>query len=122
MKNILLLMAIVLPFVLSSCSDDKDEPKSLEQQLIGKWVSTLDTDGVHHRNIATFTDKDKQLYLEGQENDNQVIRVSYTWSLDGNTLKLIRNFDSKEETHTISIEDDVLTISGFRESYHREKD
>ena len=40
MKKILLLMAIILPFVLTSCDDDKDEPKSLEQQLIGSWVQT----------------------------------------------------------------------------------
>ena len=39
MKKILLLMAIILPFVFTSCGDDKDEPKqSLEEQLIGSWV------------------------------------------------------------------------------------
>ena len=38
MKKVLLLMAIILPFVLTSCGDDKDEPKqNLEQELIGGW-------------------------------------------------------------------------------------
>lgn len=121
MKKILLLMAIILPFVLTSCSKDNDEPKSLEQQLIGKWVSTWTQDGDNYTKTAIFSE-DHQLYLTGYKNDIQNIRESHTWSLEGNSLKLIRNYDSAEETHTISIEDDVLTISGWRETYHKEKE
>ena len=35
MKKILLLMAIVLPFVLISCGDDKDEPESPDNH---EWI------------------------------------------------------------------------------------
>lgn len=33
MKKYLLLLVIILPFVLTSCEDDKDESKSFEKQL-----------------------------------------------------------------------------------------
>ena len=49
MKKILLLLAIILPFVLTSCGDDKDEPKSLEQQLIGQWESSWKIDGDNYK-------------------------------------------------------------------------
>ena len=96
MKKILLLMAIILPFVLTSCGDDKDEPN----------------------NIAIF-DSEYQFYLSGYKNDSQIIRESYIWALNGNTLKLIRNYDHAETEHVISIKDNILTISGYRESYHK---
>lgn len=118
MKKILLLMAIVLPLVLTSCGDDKDEPKSLENQLIGQWESSWEIDGDNYHNIAIF-DSDHQIYHSGYKNDTQIIRVSYTWELNGNTLKLIRNYDSAETTHEITIKDDILTISGYKETYHK---
>lgn len=118
MKKILLLMAIILPFVLTSCDDDKDEPKSLEQQLIGRWESSWEIDGDNYHNIAIF-DSEHQFYHSGYKNDSQIIRVSYTWELNGNTLKLIRNSDSVETTHEITIKDNVLTISGYKESYNK---
>ena len=118
MKKLLLLMAIILPFVLTSCGDDKDEPKSLEQQLIGRWESSWKVDGDNYHNIAIF-DSEYQFYLSGYKNDSQIIRESYMWALNGNTLKLIRNSDHAETEHVISIKDNILTISGYRESYHK---
>lgn len=120
MKKLLLLMAIVLPFVLTSCGDDKDEPKSLEDQLIGQWESSWEIDGDNYHNIAIF-DAEHQFYHSGYKNESQILRVSYTWELKGNTLKLIRNFDSAETTHEITIKDNTLTISGYRETYHKVK-
>lgn len=119
MKKILLFMAFVLPFVLTSCGDDKDEPKSLEQQLIGQWESSWEIDGDKYHNIAIFDSDEHQFYHTGYKNDTQIIRVSYTWELNGNTLKLIRNYDSAEFTHEITIKDNVLTISGYKETYHK---
>lgn len=119
MKKILLLMALVLPFVLTSCGDDKDEPKSLEDQLIGRWESSWEIDGDEYHNIAIFDSDEHQFYHSGYKNDAQIIRVSYTWELNGNTLKLIRNSDSAEFTHEITIKDNVLTISGYKETYHK---
>ena len=118
MKKILLLMAIVSPLVLTSCGDDKDEPKSLENQLIGQWESSWEIDGDSYHNIAIF-DSDHQFYHSGYKNDTQIIRVSYTWELNGNTLKLIRNYDSAESSHEITIKDNTLTISGYKETYHK---
>lgn len=120
MKKLLLLMAIIVPFVLTSCGDDKDEPKSLEDQLIGQWESSWEIDGDNYHNIAIF-DAEHQFYHSGYKNESQILRVSYTWELKGNTLKLIRNFDSAETTHEITIKDNTLTISGYRETYHKVK-
>ena len=118
MKKIFLLMAIVLPFVLISCGDDKDEPKSLEELLMGRWESSWEIDGDKYHNIAIF-DSEHQFYHSGYKNDTQIIRASYTWELNGNTLKLIRNYDSAQSTHEITIKDNTLTISGYRETYHK---
>ena len=118
MKKILLLITIILPLVLTSCGDDKDEPKSLEQQLIGKWESSWEIDGDNYHNIAIF-DSEHQFYHSGYKNDTEIIRVSYTWELNGNTIKLIRNYDSAETTHEISIKDNALTISGYKETYYK---
>ena len=118
MKKLLLLMAIIMPLVLTSCGDDKDEPKSLEDQLIGQWESSWETDGDNYHNIAIF-DTEHQFYHSGYKNESQILRVSYTWELKGNTLKLIRNYDSAETTHEISIKDNALTISGYRETYYK---
>lgn len=118
MKKILLFMALVLPFVLISCGDDKDEPKSLEDKLIGQWESSWEIDGDKYHNIAIF-DSEHQFYHSGYKNETQIIRVSYTWELNGNTLKLIRNSDLAETTHEITIKDNILTISGYKETYQK---
>ena len=44
MKKILLLWALIMPFVFSSCDDDKDEPKNPGEELIGEWI-WLEDDG-----------------------------------------------------------------------------
>ena len=114
MKKILLLMAIILPFVLTSCGDDKDEPKqNLEQELIGSWVGDVYNivDGkvvVTHPHSgyilfnADYTGKGWTI-IDGVKSAD----MHFTWSLKGNVLTL-SNGSSEPESMEISIKDDVL--------------
>ena len=100
MKKFLLLIAIVLPVVLASCGS-KDEPLTLEQQLIGGWsnnsegtfyVFNNDYTGLHTTTIT----------VDGQKVTNT---RPITWSLEGNILT-INSIGT--ETYEISINKDVL--------------
>ena len=106
MKKYLLLLAIILPFVLTSCGDDKDEPKqSLEQQLIGSWVGDVYNiiEVTHHILFnADYTGKGWTV-INGVKSPD----MHFTWSLKGNVLTL-SNGSSEPESMEISIKDDVL--------------
>ncbi len=118
MKKILLLLAIILPFVLTSCGDDKDEPKqNLEQELIGSWVGDVYNivDGkvvVTHPHSgyilfnADHTGKSWR-FIDGVMSPD----YNFTWSLKGNILTMTYSASSSEAlTYEISIKDDILHI------------
>ena len=118
MKKILLLMAIILPFVLTSCGDDKDEPKqNLEQELIGSWVGDEYT-VVDGKVVVTHPHSAYRLFnadhtgkywtvIDGVKSPD----YNYTWSLNGNVLSIYS--ESGLMTWEISIKNDVLrTKSG----------
>jgi hypothetical protein len=105
MKKVLLLMAIILPFVLTSCGDDKDEPKqNLEQELIGGWSNVQGSSIINIVFNSDYTGK-VQWIEDGVVKDFD----SFTWSLKDNvlTIKVI----GKTLIYKISINGDVLTIS-----------
>ena len=114
MKKILLLMAVILPFFLTSCGDDKDEPKqSLEEQLIGSWVGDEYT-VVDGKVVVTHPHSAYRLFnadhtgkywtvIDGVKSPD----MNFTWSLKGNVLTL-SNGSSEPESMEISIKDDVL--------------
>ncbi len=89
MKKILLLFAIILlPFVLTSCGDDKDEPKqNLEQELIGRWVGqTIDREitlefKADHTGINSWRRIPNVLQAAATSGSMQ-----FTWSLKDNIL------------------------------------
>ena len=118
MKKILLLMAIILPFVFTSCGDDKDEPKQiLEQELIGSWVGDEYTvvDGkvvVTHPHSAYILFNADHTGKRWSVIDGVKSPVyNYTWSLKGNVLSIYS--ESGLMTWEISIKDYVLhTKSG----------
>lgn len=130
MKKILLLMAIILPFVLTSCSKDKDEPQTLEQQLIGSWVGDVYNiiDGkvvVTHPHSgyilfnADHTGKSWR-FIDGVMSPD----YNFTWSLKGNILTITYSASSSEAlTYEISIKDDILHIKQgtFEFDYTRAK-
>ena len=124
MKKILLLMAIILPFVLTSCGDDKDEPKSLEQQLIGSWVLT-EVYGpntlIWHYIFNSDHNGKKQIYLNEQISTEEY----FTWSLKGNILScsFLQAGNMVTVNMEISIDGDVLHIKEGEEIFelHRAK-
>lgn len=92
-------MAMILPFFLTSCGDDKDEPISLEQQLIGEWVGDLIamddnglvvsvTPGAYHWVFYTGNYGSEWFF-----NDDIKYENNFIWTLDGNklTLKFLNN-------------------------------
>ncbi|MBR5085805.1 MAG: lipocalin family protein [Muribaculaceae bacterium] len=107
MKKILLLMAIILPFVLTSCGDDKDEPKqNLEQELIGTWVLAYDDLNMYQFMVfnADHTGSGNQV------KDGIVIgEFSFTWSLSGDVLTQSRTGGNTFK-NKISIKDDILYV------------
>ena len=73
-------MALILPFLLTSCGDDKekDEPQTLEQQLIGDWkkvVGTNNENEAHYIFNSNHTGRYKYL-----TNGTTVRDYDYTWS------------------------------------------
>ena len=100
-------MAIVLPFVLTSCGDDKDEPKqNLEQELIGTWVLTYEDINMFQFMVfnADHTGNGNQV------KDGLVIaEFPFTWSLSGDVLTQNRK-DGKTIKNKISIKNDILYV------------
>ncbi len=113
MKKILLLLAIILPFVLTSCGDDKDEPKqNLEQELIGSWVGDV-YDIVDGKVVVTHPHSAYIIFNADHTGKTWSVidgvnqpQSHFTWSLNGNLLKL----DYNPEPIEISIDGDVLHI------------
>ena len=120
MKKILLLMAIVLPFVLVSCGDDKDEPQNLEQQLIGSWVGDVYSI-VDGEMIVTHPHSGYMIFNADHTGIEYTIidgvkspENPFTWSLKGNVLTFV--FASEKMEYEISIKGDVLHLKhGARE-------
>lgn len=107
MKKILLLMAIVLPFVLTSCGDDKDEPKqNLEQELIGTWVIAYEDINMYQFMVfnADHTGSGNQV-----QNGVEFGKFSFTWSLSGDVLTQNRE-GGKSFKDIIAIKDDILYV------------
>ena len=130
MKKLLLLMAIILPFVLTSCGDDKDEPKqNLEQELIGRWVGqTIDREltlefKADHTGISSWRKIQNVLQLVSSGGS-----IPFTWSLKNNILSISYEVDEDGNVHTdtseIAIENGILKIKTAEEGileYHKAK-
>lgn len=119
MKKILLLMALVLPLTLISCGDDKDEPSSLEQQLIGSWTGTDNsaTSSVLKTKVISYTFNSNhtgQYTWEEIPNitGGKITRGGYNfkWKLKKNVLHITRDGSDGDATYEISIENGVLKM------------
>lgn len=86
MKKIFLLLAIMLPLVLSSCGDDKDILSSMEQDLVGEWaiIKTADTQNDIHYVFNKDRTGSRWLVVDGQA----VSPVPFDWTFDGKRLTL----------------------------------
>ena len=107
MKKILLLLAIVLPFVITSCGDDKDEPKqNLEQELIGTWVIAYED-----LNMYQFMEFNADHTGSGSQVKDGIVQgeYSFNWSLSGDILTQNR-MGGNTFKNKISIKNDILYV------------
>ena len=108
MKKILLLMAIILPFVITSCGDDKDEPQNLEQEIIGTW-SAPDGDRTL---FFTFNADHTGKYAYTRES-RPTVECPLEWELTGKSLTVKYQWDYdiiNTETVDISIKNGILNF------------
>ena len=102
MKKIFLLMAIVLPFVLISCGDDKDEPETPEEH---EWVDLGLPSGTLWAtcNIGADAPEEYGDYFAWGETEPKEVYSgdNYKWSSD---YSKYNDTDNKTE---LELEDDV---------------
>ena len=121
MKKILLLLAVVLPFLLTSCGDDKDELSALEKELVGGWAIInepgSDADDYHYVFKKERTGSRRHI-----ENGNVKTDVSFYWALKGNKLTLDYGSGQQlvmEITLTINNLHVVYECTGVAQDYKR---
>ncbi len=121
MKKMLLLMAIVLPFIFSSCGDDDDILSSREKELVGEWAiikaSETQADDFHYVFKKERTGSRRHL-VDG----NVVTDIAFKWSLDGNRLTLDYGSGQQlvlEITITIEKMHVVYVATGVAEDYKK---
>lgn len=108
------LIMIVALMSVTSCSDDDDDIDNDygDNALVGVWgLLELEGDGAAISVTATFNEN-----LSGAlttsvtfDGDTEAEYESFTWSTDGNKLKLM--FDGETEILTYSISGDTLTVT-----------
>lgn len=86
MKKILLILAILLPLVFTSCGDDNDALSSREQELVGEWaiVKTSENQEDYHY----VFNKERTGSRRHLEDGNVTTDIRFNWTLDGNRLTL----------------------------------
>ena len=113
MKKILLLMAIILPFVFTSCGDDKDEPQNLEQELIGEWVENTNSNyEVYHYifksdHTGSWWVTNNNVLIDG------FVVTTFTLSVKGNSLTLVNDANGGSASTTFSIKNGILHFDNF---------
>ncbi|MBR5639578.1 MAG: hypothetical protein IKW83_07425 [Muribaculaceae bacterium] len=87
MKKTLLLLAIMLPFIFTSCGDDNDVLSSMEQELVGEWaiIKTTDTQADDYHYVFNKERTGSRRHIV---NGEVVTDVPFNWTLNGNTLTL----------------------------------
>lgn len=87
MKKILMLLAIMLPLVFTSCGDDNDVLSANEQELLGEWaiVRPVDSqvDDYHYVFKKERTGSRRHL-VDG----TVVTDIAFKWTLNGKRLTL----------------------------------
>lgn len=121
MKKLLLLLALVLPFVLSSCGDDNNDVLSLmEQDLLGEWA-IVNAPNSQAKDIHYVFKKERTGSRRIIENGEVVNEVPFNWTLDGNrlTLSYAGQQTLLDITLTLSTLHVVYVATGATEDYKR---
>ena len=87
MKKILMLLAIMLPLVFTSCGDDNDVLSANEQELLGEWAIVRpggsQADDYHYVFKKERTGSRRHL-VDG----TVVTDIAFKWTLNGKRLTL----------------------------------
>lgn len=87
MKKILMLLAIMLPLVFTSCGDDNDVLSANEQELLGEWAIVRpvgsQVDDYHYVFKKERTGSRRHL-VDG----TVVTDIAFKWTLNGKRLTL----------------------------------
>ena len=104
-------MAILLPFVLTSCGDDKKEPQSKEQMLIGTWRA-LETNGLFWEYFQFNEDHTGGCWLVGPSG-NVNNKSNWKWSLnaEGNVVTITYETGDKEARNIVITKSYLLMTS-----------
>ncbi len=120
MKKILLLLAIMLPFVLISCGDDDDVLSPMEQDLVGEWAIII-TDNTQPDDFHFVFKKERTGSRRRLVNGEVVSDVPFNWTLQGSTLTL--NYAGQQLVMEISLTINqmhvVYVTTGVTEDYKK---
>jgi hypothetical protein len=116
MKKFKYLLIMVLAVTVSvSCSNDDDDDdfddSNGDTALVGTWGLTESEDGVTFTETVTFNENLSGTLVSSETFEGETVSEyqSFTWSTDGNKLRLI--FDDETETLTYSISGDNLSVT-----------
>ena len=119
MKKLKYLFVMFVAVMVSvSCNNDDDDgfdggfdDNFGDSALVGTWMMTEFDDGVELTEAATFNENLTGTLVSSSTFEGETVSVSesFTWSTDGNKLRLI--FDGESEILKYSISGDNLTIT-----------
>ena len=119
MKKLKYLFVMFVAVMVSvSCSNDDDDgfdgsfdDNFGDSALVGTWILTEFDDGVELTEAATFNESLTGILVSSStfEGETESLSESFTWSTDGNKLRLI--IDGETEILKYSISGDTLTVT-----------
>ena len=118
MKKLFIILAtIIMPFILTSCGDDKDEPKNLESQLIGEWIEDTSRYPQYLAEVIHFTFKsDHSGYEWWTYFDDKTHRdeIKFDWDIDGYYL-ILKGKNGYSVKTRFSINNGTLQFDDYKE-------
>lgn len=117
-----------MPFVFSSCDDDKDEPKNPGEELIGEWIwleddgrmpDPLVDDEIWHMEFFPNYDAKEWVTHFGVTTETN----HYNWELSDGKLYFVVYDGSGKNSYPMKIEKGVLTIyyKDYTDKYKKKK-
>lgn len=108
MKKLLLLWALILPFVFVSCSDDDDAGDSThDPRLIGEWIEqgASDYDLAEHLKFQSNGTLTQWFTSEGEE----IEKYTFKWRTEDNSI-IYLTYGNETESGKYEIKNGVLCI------------
>lgn len=120
MKKTLFLLAIMLPFIFSSCGDDNDVLSPMEQELVGEWarINALGSETADYHYVFNKEHTGSHRHIVNGEVNTE---IAFNWTLDGNKLTL--NYAGQQTVLEITLKVGemhvVYVATGANEDYKK---